>query len=301
MRVVLKILLGFLAVGLIWMAIQLVPPHLQIRIVEPALPDALSLRALISTPNGPIGLRYVTTSRQALPQGELGHTTFLVEWGNGKLFMIDTGMDRTAALEFGELMELMGGAGQAVSHGAISELLGEDTMRVEGVAYTHLHIDHTQGTVPFCAERGEGAAVFQTSWQSSLHNFNTVEGAAIVSNSCLEPGELGKGAVQTIEGFPGLGVVSLGGHTPGSTLFAIAVGERLWLLSGDIANSKANLLSNTGKGLIYSYVFVPEHTARSEVLRLWLTELDTNEDMTVIVSHDIADIAASGMIEYGRN
>ncbi len=64
-------------------------------------------------------------------------------------------------------------------------------------------------------------------------------------------------------GFPGLGVAALGGHSPGSTLFAIAVGGHLWILSGDIANSKADLVSDTGKGFLYSYVMVPENTGRT--------------------------------------
>ena len=300
MRLFSKILGGGVILGLVLAAIALVPPHLQIRSVEPELPDAAGLRALLSAPNGPVRIRYVNTSSQELGQGELGHTVFLVEWANGNLFMIDTGMDRKTAVEFGELMELALGGEEAVSHGTIAELLGEDTMRVTGVAYTHLHIDHSQGTVPFCVARGPGASVFQTSWQADLHNSNTVEGAAIVADSCLEPGTVGDGAVKAVEGFPGIGLVALGGHTPGSTLFAIAAGDRLWLLSGDISNSKADLLSNTGKGLLYSYLIVPEHTARSDALRSWLGRLDANEDMTVIVSHDLLDIAASGMAEYSR-
>jgi glyoxylase-like metal-dependent hydrolase (beta-lactamase superfamily II) len=300
MRLFSKILGGSLVLGLVLAAIALVPPHLQIRSVEPALPDVVGLRDLLSVEHGPVGIRYVNTSSQALGQGELGHTVFLVEWANGNLFMVDAGMDRKTAVEFGRLMESVLGAEEAVSHGTIAELLGEDTMRVMAVGYTHLHIDHAQGTVPFCAARGSGASVFQTSWQADLHNFNTEESAAIVAESCLEPGTLGEGAVMAVDGFPGIGLVALGGHTPGSTLFAVAVGDRLWLLSGDISNSKADLLNDTGKGFLYSYLIVPEHTGRNELLRPWLAALDAEADTTVIVSHDLPDIAASGMAEYNR-
>ncbi len=298
MRLFSKILGGGLVLGLILAAIALVPPHLQIRSVEPSLPDVAGLRALLSVENGPVGIRYVNTSSQALGQGELGHTVFLVEWANGNLFMVDAGMDRKTAVEFGRLMETVLGAEEAVSHGTVAELLGEDTMRVMAVGYTHLHIDHAQGTVPFCAARGSGASVFQTSWQADLHNFNTEESAAIVAESCLEPRTLGEGAVMAVDGFPGIGLVALGGHTPGSTLFAVAVGDRLWLLSGDISNSKADLLNDTGKGFLYSYLIVPEHTGRNDMLRPWLAALDAEADTTVIVSHDLPDIAASGMAEY---
>jgi len=154
--------------------------------------------------------------------------------------------------------------------------------------------------VPFCVARGSGASVFQTSWQRDLHNFNTVEGAGVVTDSCLEPGNLGEGTIMTVEGFPGIGMVALGGHTPGSTLFAVAIDDQLWLLSGDISNSMADLQGDTGKGFLYSYLLVPENTARNDILRPWLGELDAKEDMTVIVSHDLLDIAESGMGEYSR-
>jgi glyoxylase-like metal-dependent hydrolase (beta-lactamase superfamily II) len=95
-------------------------------------------------------------------------------------------------------------------------------------------------------------------------------------------------------------MATLGGHTPGSTLFAIAVAGRLWILSGDIANSKADLLSDTGKGFLYSYLLVPENTTRTERLRGWLTGLDSKANMTVLVSHDLPDIRDSGLPEYKR-
>jgi glyoxylase-like metal-dependent hydrolase (beta-lactamase superfamily II) len=276
----------------------LVPPHLQVRGVEPDLPSEAALRALLSVDDGPSSVRYVATSEQALPRGRLGHTTILVEWANGKLFMIDAGMDRAAAAEFGELMETALGAGPAVSHGNIAELLGDDARRVSGVAFTHLHIDHVQGLNSLCEARGAGASVYQTSWQAELHNFNTEEGAEIVEDSCLEAGTLSGASVMTIEGFPGLGVVALGGHTPGSTLFAIADNDRLWLLSGDTTNTLTDLLTNTGKGFLYSSLLVPENTARTAALRGWLAGLDSNEDMTVVVSHDLDALEAFPMTRY---
>ena len=298
MRLFLKLLGGVLLVGLLLLLVLLVPPHLQIRGVEPELPSDEQLRELLTVPNGPIRLRYVNTSSQRLPTGVLGHTVFLVEWANGQIFMIDAGMDREAAIEFGRLMESALGAEEAISHGSIDQLLATETMRVEGVAFTHLHIDHVQGIKPFCVRRGAGAKIFQTSWQKELQNFNTTEAAELVASSCLVEGQvLGEGFME-VAGFPGIGVAALGGHTPGSTLFAIAIDDRLWILSGDISNSKADLLSDTGKGFAYSYLMVPENTARTAELRKWLTRLDSKEDMTVLVSHDLPDIQASGLVEF---
>lgn len=280
-------------------AVFLIPPHLQVRGVEPPLPDVSQLRALLTVDDGPVSVRYLDTSSQKLPAGELGHTVFLVEWANGNVFMIDAGMDRETALEFGSLLQTLLGAEEgAVFHGTVPDLVGKDTSRVTGVGFTHLHIDHVQGLLAFCEARGEGARVYQTSWQAELHNFNTVESAGLVEDSCLRPGNLSGEGVMPVDGFPGLGVVALGGHTPGSTLFAIASGDQLWLLSGDTTNTKADLLSNTGKGFLYSYLVVPENTARTEVLRKWLAALDANDDMSVVVSHDLGDVAGSGIPEF---
>ncbi len=300
MRLLLKLIGGALIVGVLLLAFRLVPAHLQIRSVEPALPSEGQLRSLLKVENGPVRLRYVNTSSQQLPIGVLGHTVFVAEWANGNLFMIDAGMDREAAIEFGQLMEMALGAEEAVSHGSIDRLLGANTMRVQGVAFTHLHIDHTQGVEPFCEKRGSGAKVYQTSWQRDLLNLNTTEGAGIVANSCLSKGVLVGEELLEMAEFPGLGIVGLGGHTPGSTLFAIAVGDRIWILSGDITNSKADLLSDTGKGFVYSYLMVPENTARTAMMRPWLAGLDSKQGMTVLVSHDVEDIQASGLVEIGH-
>jgi len=300
LRTLLKIAMGVALLIVLAAGVFLLPAHIQVRGVAPLLPDDAQLRALLSEENGPVSVRYINTSTQQLPVGRLGHTVFLIEWGNGNLFMIDAGMDRASALEFGQLMETALGAEEAVPHGNIAELLGDDIERVAGVGFTHLHIDHTQGLVPFCEVRGSGARVYQAFWQAELHNFNTEEGAAIVAESCLAAGRLDGAGISTIGGMPGLGIVGLGGHTPGSTLFAIAVGDRLWLISGDTTNTKAELLSNSGKGFLYSYLLVPENTERTEELRLWFAGLDANEDMTVVVPHDIGDIETSGMQEFVR-
>ena len=62
---------------------------------------------------------------------------------------------------------------------------------------------------------------------------------------------------------------------------------------------EADLLADRGKGFVYSYLLVPEDTERAGVLRRWLARLDAEEDMTVVVSHDRADVDGSGLAEYG--
>jgi glyoxylase-like metal-dependent hydrolase (beta-lactamase superfamily II) len=214
--------------------------------------------------------------------------------------MIDAGMDRTGAEEFARVLETLIGAGEGEFHGDVAEQLGPAVHDVRGVGFTHLHIDHTQGLGVFCAARGPGAAVYQTRWQAEEHNFNTTEGAAIVRDSCLEARRLEGEGVMPIAGFPGLGAIALGGHTPGSTAFVAAVDGRLWLFSGDITNDKASIRADAGKGFLYSYLLVPENTARTAELRHWLAELDARDDTAVIVSHDAADARASRLAAYAH-
>jgi len=286
---------GFVVLGL---ALILTPPHIQTRRIAPPLPDVSALRALAAPGDGPVSIEYLVNASQASPRGTLGHTVFLIRWADGRAFMIDAGMDRDAAAEFAELLQWMWGAEEGRFHGDVATQLGADVGSVQGVGFTHLHIDHTQGVDAFCAARGDGARVYQTPFQAEEHNFNTTEGAEIVAGSCLEARRLEGDELIPVAGFPGLGVVALGGHTPGSTLFAVALDGQLWLFSGDTTNTKAALLDDVDKPFLYSWVLVPENTARTAELRHWLAALDAEDDITVIVSHDLRDVAASGMPEY---
>jgi len=279
-----------LLVVLVALLAFLVPPHLQIRGVAPRLPTEAELRRLLTVEGGPVAVRYVVTSHQQTAQGLLGHDVFLVEWPNGDLFMIDSGMDAETARSFGETVQTLYGGEPAMVDGTVPTLLGENVGRVQGVGFTHLHIDHTQGLLGFCTARGAGAALLQTAYQRDLHNFNTTEGAEIVASSCLSRQDINTDGLTTFERFPGLGIVPLGGHTPGSTLFAVAVGNRLILFPGDITNSLADIRSDRGKGLLYSYLFVPEDTARTRDLRRWLAALDAAPDIDVVVSHDLGNV-----------
>ena len=279
---------GFVVVAVIVvLAVFLLPAHIQVRSVAPDLPSEVSLRTLLGVPNAPVSVKYITTSTQRLQPNSLSHNSVLIEWASGDLVMLDAGMDEPAALEFGELILAMRDGDMPVVNGTISGLLGEDIKRVKAVGFTHLHIDHTQGLINFCARRGTGATLLQTDYQAKLHNFNTTEGAAIVERSCLEPEIIRSDGLILFDQFPGLGMVPLGGHTPGSTLFVVADDERLLLFPGDTTNNKGDILHDRGKGFMYSYLIVPENTARTSQLRGWLRDLDMNEDMEVVVAHDL--------------
>ncbi|WOF74724.1 MBL fold metallo-hydrolase [Parvibaculaceae bacterium PLY_AMNH_Bact1] len=300
MRLFAKIILGIVGLAMLGLAIFLVPPHLQTQGIEPDIPNKQALRSLMTAEEGPIAVHYVLTASQEVRGRDLGHTSFVIEWANGNLFLIDAGMDETGAAEFADLMAGISGGGEAKFFGTLGAQLGSDLERVKGIGFTHLHIDHSQGVTAFCETRGAGTDLLQTNDQRDEHNFNTVEGAGIVSNSCLSRGALDGREILVNDAFPGLGLIALGGHTPGSTLFAVGLKDHLWLFSGDTTNTKTDLVNNRGKGFVYSGLFVPENTGRTEDLRLWLTGLDTNDDIDVVVSHDLAALLESGLPEFNQ-
>ncbi len=296
MTLILKIAIALIVILGVVLGAILVPAHLQVRSVDPALPSSEQLESIRSE-DGPTSVRYLLSSAQAGKTRSLAHMSFLVEWANGKAFLIDAGMSHKQALEFADLVKTLDSNLQdAKVFGTVVSLMGNDLSRIEGVGFTHLHIDHTEGVKKFCDARGSGAALLQTTSQRDLHNFNTTEGADIVANSCLQNGDLQ--ALSLLEGdndsnmfespkFPGLAAVELGGHTPGSTLWVVALADRTLLFSGDITNDKHSLDHDIAKRALYSWMIVPEYIERTAQLRKWLRGLDQSENFSVIVSHDL--------------
>lgn len=286
LRFLARLLLAVVVLAVGAAAVILVPAHLQVRRVHPALPTPEEIAALRERPEGPTAVGYLTVSSQKRPDGTLGHTVFVAEWPDGRLFLIDLGMDEAGARDFSDLMLKMGATEAATFEGSIADLLGDDIGRVAGVGFTHLHTDHTQGVGAYCAARGAGSRGVRSTWQDTVHNLHTKDGAALVAGSCLERVVVEGEGLLEVPGFPGLGMIPLGGHTPGSTAFVVPVGEKLWVFSGDTTNRKSDLLDNVGKGFLYSYLIVPEDTGRTEQLRRWFAAIDARDDAEVVVSHD---------------
>ncbi|MDN3645479.1 MBL fold metallo-hydrolase [Pontixanthobacter aestiaquae] len=301
LKKILIVIGALLAIGAIVLAFVLVPAHLQIRDVEPELPTKAELLALADSPDGPTKISYFRTSTQNSADRSLTHSTFVVEWEDGKILLIDLGMDAAVAVEFGALFETIAGADPAVPLGTVPEIMGDDLDRVQGVGFTHLHLDHVQGIEPICAARSGAVSVLQTPEQKSTHNLHTQEQADMLAGSaCVTQIELADGS-RTTDQFPGIGIYPLGGHTPGSTMFAIPVDGKLWLLTGDISNVQSDLLNDRGKGFIYSYLMVPENVDRLAMLRPWLIDLNNDPMITALVSHDGKALADSGLEQWQRS
>ena len=120
--------------------------HLEIRGLAPVLPDRAELDELLGAGSGPVRVSYVNTATQRTPGGSAtAFPAFILEWADGRLFVIDTGMEREGALAFGKPLERLLGADPIEPHRSLARQLGEAASRVRGVAFTHLHSDHTGG------------------------------------------------------------------------------------------------------------------------------------------------------------
>ena len=282
--------LGLVLLVIVGRLLYLLPAHLEVRTVRPALPDLAQFEALLAAPDRPVSVSAILTSSQRSPVLSLGHHSIVIEWADGRILLIDVGMDEATAVQFGALMKTIYGADPVEVHTTTFAALGERVADVAAVGFTHLHIDHTQGIAAACAGDPEFVIV-QTVQQRDLHNSNTTEGASIVE-SCPRHEVVQAETLVELPDFPGVAMYSLGGHTPGSTLFAVAYQQQVLLFSGDITNSRRDLSDDNGKGFAYSYLLVPEDTQRTSALRAWLRRLDRADNIRVLVSHDLDDMRA---------
>ena len=293
-RSIFLVLVTAFAFGLAFAGLALVRAHLQIRAIDPALPEAASLPSTPTGGDGPTSMRVVNTATQGI-----AHPAYLLEWPDGRRFMIDAGMDREGAMAFGRPMELAFGASPAVPHGDVAEQIGDAVESIVGVAFTHLHLDHTGGLIPVCRAAGREIALIQTRFQADELNYTTQSGADDIAEAgCTRQTVVDTAAPTEVPGFPGLYIFPAGGHTPGSTFFLATLSDHSWLFAGDISNSKPMMLGNEPKPWVYSNLIIPEATERLDRLRRWLARVDAMPDRTVIVAHDLDAALADGVVPW---
>lgn len=270
--------------------------HLEMRRIAPERPSLEAIESLARVSDAPRRVTWINTASQPGTGPTVAHPAFLLEWSDGRGLLIDAGMDREAALEFGRLGELAFGSDPIEPHGSVAEQLGDFVGAVRGIAFTHLHTDHTNGIRGLCEGTDRQLTLFQTPDQASRQNYTTSPGRAhLAAAACAHPVVLEGGPLHALPGFPGVGAVAAGGHTPGSTIFFAPVDGTLWVFAGDVSNFRSNLLANRPKPWVYSVLIVPENRARLASLRRWLAELDARPDVRVVVSHDRDAIEASGL------
>ncbi|NQZ97918.1 MAG: MBL fold metallo-hydrolase [Myxococcales bacterium] len=295
-----KLALATLALFLLAIAVLgsfLLHAHWQVRTIDMALPSREALASLVDIADAPIDIRYLNTGKQENPAGTpMAYPVFVLEWADGRRFAIDAGMDAKRARDFGKPIEFALGFDPMEPLGSVGRQLGTALGSVAGIAFTHLHVDHTQGIASLCPPGARPLRVFQTPTQADVGNYMTNPGKAQLEDAaCARIERLAGGPLFEIPGFPGLVAIEAGGHTPGSTVFATHVQGTTWLFSGDITNFRDAMLEDRPKERIYSLFITPEAPARLSKLRRWLAALDADPRIDVVVSHDGTALESSGL------
>lgn len=315
MRRILLLLAMLVGLASVAALLVLVGAHRGIRAVHPALPDPEALLAVDASEDLPTGLFMIETARQPMPRSAvldphrdpapdaayvMTHPAFVLAWPDGRLFLLDAGMDRESALAFGAPLELVMGADPIEPLGSVAERMGPALERVRGAAFSHLHTDHTAGIGAVCAARGETLRVFQLPEQHDLVNYTTRAGRAQLDGAgCVERVPLAPAALAPVPGFPGLWLAPAAGHTPGSQLLVAHLrtpaGVVVWVFTGDAVNHRDAVAGNVPKPWLYSLLVVPEDTRRLDAVRRLLADLASHPQVRLAVSHDASGLGARGV------
>ena len=115
-------------------------------------------------------------------------------------------MDAAGAVKFGELIQKLGDAETAVSHGTVPSLMGQQIERVSGLGFTHLHVDHVQGIQAVCESKASDTKrliALHTSDQFGIPNLHTADQSELLKNSaCVQQIELADSVHSSLQ-FPG--------------------------------------------------------------------------------------------------
>ena len=289
------VVLGLTCLFVIIGTTLLLPAHFQINNINSELPSMAQINHVFERVDSmtktkeklPVDIRYINTAFQESSMGALSFIGVLLTWGDGKTFLIDTGMGQEVAEEFGDTMALISSASPITTYGAIEKQMGSKVNRIKGIGFTHLHSDHTSGITAICDGMVQPATIYRTSTQAFEHNLHTRAGQEQVAKSGCSKMNLGDTLIKSIDGFPGIFALSAGGHTPGSTIFVVKVADMTYYFAGDLTNRMEDIHLNRAKGWFYSNLIVPESSTRLEQLRVWLKEVDNQNNNTVLVAHDL--------------
>ena len=311
--ILLVVVLAAAAIGLGW-------AHLAIRRERHPLPEAEALAAAIRGPDLPTRLSVLNTASQPMPRSAvldpkrdptpdaayvMSHPSFVLEWADGRILLIDAGMTRAGAVDFGKPLQWLAGAQAIAPHGSAAEQLATALGRVQGAVFTHLHTDHVGGMTEICAERAGTIRVFMSTPQAEHTNYTTRPGRRLLSEvRCAEIDTIAGSGPLRSPGFPGVAVIRAGGHTPGSQIVVANVGtredNRRYVFTGDIVNALDGIREQIPKPFLYRLLMVPEDEERQGELRGFLRGL-VEAGYVPLVSHDELALAASGVPAWPRH
>jgi glyoxylase-like metal-dependent hydrolase (beta-lactamase superfamily II) len=313
-----RILLGLGAVVLallLFAAIGLGVDKHAMNALTPAMPTADEVMAFDPNADLPVKLSWLNTGTQPMPRAlvleaskdatpqapyVMSFPSFVFEWADGRIFLVDVGMNPAEAEAFGKPFEAVAGASKLRPLGGVAERLGDALKRVAGVAFTHEHIDHVEGVTALCRLHPGPISLFQGRLQVDETNYTT-RGAqkTIDAAKCLERRVMDGTRLLALPGFPGLAFFAAAGHTPGSQVFVAHVRSgdavKTWVLTGDVVNNIDGVRQNVPKPWYYSAFIVPESTARLDLLRRFLAGLERDHGAGLLVSHDQLSLEASGV------
>lgn len=303
---------------------QLRLAHRDIDSISPELPGLAAVRASGLISDLPSSIAYYNTASQrvtrssvldedddpggTVEQGvgseskvtqmvDMSFPAFVLTWADGRQFVIDTGFTESEARDFGRRSALAG-AGPIEFHGLVADQL--NLTQVKGVGFSHLHGDHVTGIQAFCRGNADFTLV-QTMQQYRWHSYLTRGGAELLNElDCgiqllLDDTRL----LKEIKGFPGLYIIHAGGHTLGSQIFVVHIEEgpytKTYILAGDMANHFDGIKYNVSKPHAYSRWLVPENLDQLYKVRGWLSSMNQEPDISVLISHDKSQLVGSGI------
>lgn len=310
-RWLLRSLIGLVlfAAGGLWWAHRAIDAE---RAPLPAVADIAGARpvddpplrlSIINTASQPMGRAGVLTADRDPDPGApyvMSHPSFVLEWADGRILLIDTGMTAEQAISFGKPIQMIREAQPIQPHRSTADALGIDVARVRGVIFTHPHTDHTGGIGALCERVGHDIPVFMTIAQAQRPNYTTRPGLAeIHAAACARPVGLDGGPLMPVPGFPGVSVIDAGGHTPGSQIVIAQVGsgdgQRRYVFVGDIVNNADGIEHDIPKPWVYRTFIVPESETRQGELRRFLKRLEDEAHALPLVSHDQLSLERSGV------
>lgn len=231
-----------------------------------------------------------------------------------RIVLIDAGFTEQAAHDFGAGIQRMVWAAKPMQfHTGLDAALGDDVNKVELALFTHLHADHVVGLQAVCRTRSvDDKVVAFLPWaQADYGDELPGTGAgwqALMDMPCTDPirAAVPDGAFTAVDDkrYPGLYVMRVAGHTPG-TQVVLAHTTKGWLLfAGDVVNAVDAYLPHEGedddtgrpKPLLYRALVVPEDERVLKGVRRALRDL--HDDVTIVVSHDEAALNAAEMQPY---